>query len=222
MSGGEEVLCDLFALCYRSLLISPVIPLLYGCVQAAFSTHTCLVKELLFQSTLFIKQSLSASLLSAPHIIAPLHHSVFLPPLSSAPSFATLLLYIPKRPRNKHLLMISQSVCWHSSDRRRKILSSMRSCSDLLILMIHLEGNNALCFAPTILEGSVLHSEGAISFVGDVGVGVSARWVDNANLHVISRNLIEGAAVDDEVGCDISEDPWKQKKTPLCDFLSLF
>lgn len=87
--------------------------------------------------------------------------------------------------------------------------------------MIHLVGNNASCFAPTILEGSVLHSEGAISFVGNVGVGVGARWVDNANLYVISRNLIEGAAVDDEVGCDVSEDPWKQKKNKVMRFLWL-
>lgn len=66
-------------------------------------------------------------------------------------------------------------------------------------------------FSPTILERCVLHSVGAVSLVGDEGVGVGAGGVDNANLHVISSNLVEGAGINNEVGCDFSEDPWKEK-----------
>ena len=62
-------------------------------------------------------------------------------------------------------------------------------------------------FSPTILERRVLHSVGAVSLVSDVGVCVGARGADDVNLHMISSNLGEGASVNNEVGCDFSEDP---------------
>lgn len=62
-------------------------------------------------------------------------------------------------------------------------------------------------FQPTILECCVFHSVGAVSFVSDVGVCVRARGVDNVNLYMISSNLVDGAGINDEVSCDISEDP---------------
>lgn len=69
--------------------------------------------------------------------------------------------------------------------------------------------------APTILEGGVLHPEGAVALVGDVGVGVGARRVDDADLHVVSRQLAEGAPVDDEVRGDVPENACRQEKDRL-------
>lgn len=66
---------------------------------------------------------------------------------------------------------------------------------------------NNVIFSLTILECCVLHSVGAISLVSYVGVCVAARGVDNANLHMASTNLVEGAGINNEVGCDFSEDP---------------
>lgn len=62
-------------------------------------------------------------------------------------------------------------------------------------------------FYPTILECCVFHSVGAVSFVSDVGVRVGAGGADNVNLYMSSSNLVEGAGINNEVGCDISEDP---------------
>lgn len=59
--------------------------------------------------------------------------------------------------------------------------------------------------APTVLERRIFHSVGAISLVSNVGVCIGARGVDNVNLHVISSNLVEGARIHNEVGCDFSE-----------------
>jgi len=70
----------------------------------------------------------------------------------------------------------------------------------------------------TILERCVFHSVGAISLVSDVGVCGGGRRADDVNLHMISSNLVEGASINNEVGCHFSEDSWKQK-SPSGDLL---
>ena len=60
---------------------------------------------------------------------------------------------------------------------------------------------------PTILERCVLHSVCAVSLIRDVALCVGAGGADDVNLHMVSSSLVEGAGVDDEVGCDFSEDP---------------
>lgn len=62
-------------------------------------------------------------------------------------------------------------------------------------------------FSPTVLKSCVLHSVGAVSFVRDVTFCFGARGIDNVHLNVISSSLLESAGIDNEVGCDISEDP---------------
>lgn len=82
--------------------------------------------------------------------------------------------------------------------------------------MIHLEGRGTgWAEAPTVLEGGVLHPEGAVALVGDVGVGVGARRVDDADLDVVSRQLAEGAAVDDEVGGDVPQNACRREEDGL-------
>lgn len=66
---------------------------------------------------------------------------------------------------------------------------------------------NETDFSPTILECCVLHPVGAVSLVSDVGFCVGARRADNVSLRMISSNLVEGASINNEVGCDFSEDP---------------
>lgn len=65
------------------------------------------------------------------------------------------------------------------------------------------------CLSPTVLKRRVLHSVGAVSFVRDVTFCFGAGGVDNVHLNVISSSFLESAGIDDEVGCDISEDPWR-------------
>lgn len=62
-------------------------------------------------------------------------------------------------------------------------------------------------FSPTILKCCVLHSVGAVSFVRDVTFGFGARGIDDVHLNMISSGFLESAGINDEVGCDVSEDP---------------
>lgn len=62
-------------------------------------------------------------------------------------------------------------------------------------------------FSPTVLKSRVLHSVGAVSFVRDVTFCFGARRIDNMHLNMISSSFLESAGINDEVGCDISEDP---------------
>lgn len=64
-------------------------------------------------------------------------------------------------------------------------------------------------FAPTVLEGGVLHSVRAVSLVCDVAVCFGTGGIDHVNLHVVPSSLLQRASIHDEVGGDISEDPWR-------------
>lgn len=64
-------------------------------------------------------------------------------------------------------------------------------------------------FAPTVLEGCVLHPVSAVSFVCDVTFCFGAGGTDNVHLNVISPSFLQSASIHDEVGGDISEDPWR-------------